>query len=81
MDDPMTKQDPVDVFEGLPIGEDTFYIEELTDKGTQITLRTPDFYACLNKAKLLKVGTKIYRESDSKLVAYKVRVPKHQIDL
>jgi hypothetical protein len=54
--------------EGLPIGEDTYFVE--APAGVE-RLRSKDLYACLGLSKRLGVNVVVKRQSDGKLLAYK----------
>ncbi len=54
--------------EGLPIGEDTYYVE--APAGVE-QLRSKDLYACLTLSKQLGLHVTVRRQSDGKLLAYK----------
>jgi hypothetical protein len=54
--------------EGLPIGEDTYFVE--APAGAE-QLRSKDLYACLSLSKQLGQNVTVRRQSDGKLLAYK----------
>jgi hypothetical protein len=61
-------QPPSPPDEGLPLGEDTYFVEAPAGRER---LRTKDLYACLDLSKTLGSDATIRRQSDGKLLAYK----------